>query len=307
MPIFQGKHLTATAPNHRGFTLIELLVVISIIGLLIALLLPVLGIARDTAAQSARLSDMRQMMIGYTANYTDNKDRLIYGKLPFIGDVDGTPSTIRVAGHEFGSIIAQRYPWRIAPYISGVWDILHSHQQTPEAPKEGEPFADAFDKAYNISIEPGFGLNTIYVGGDLAGQGFVRVGTNFPPSYTPNRGQHVVFQASEVLRPSELLVFTDSKSDLPPPPGTEPRAGDVGNYFSTPPRLRGEQQWRANGSEMENLKPGTNIGLPEGYVADGTTTGFFDGSARTVSYEELSDMRLWANKADSADYDYTTQ
>ena len=60
----------------RGFTLIELLVVISIIALLIAVLLPALSKARETAQQVQCLSNQRQVYIGLLTYAGDNDEQL---------------------------------------------------------------------------------------------------------------------------------------------------------------------------------------------------------------------------------------
>ncbi len=60
--------------SQAGFTLIELLVVISIISLLISLLLPSLGAARESARGVACLSNLRQMgtaSLSYSNDYKD--------------------------------------------------------------------------------------------------------------------------------------------------------------------------------------------------------------------------------------------
>ena len=72
---------TAYSTNSRdqksGFTLVEIMVVIAIIALLIALLLPALGIAKANSQMAASQNNMRQiatLMQGYT---TDNRDRIL--------------------------------------------------------------------------------------------------------------------------------------------------------------------------------------------------------------------------------------
>ncbi len=68
----------ASATSRRGFTLIELLVVISIIALLIALLLPALGKARESSWVMQAMSQKRQLTLGWTA-YTADRNSVMMG------------------------------------------------------------------------------------------------------------------------------------------------------------------------------------------------------------------------------------
>jgi prepilin-type N-terminal cleavage/methylation domain-containing protein/prepilin-type processing-associated H-X9-DG protein len=67
----------------RGFTIIELIVVISIVTLLIAILFPALGAARQHAQQSVCMSNLRQLGTGFVTYAVDNVDTYTSGSTEY--------------------------------------------------------------------------------------------------------------------------------------------------------------------------------------------------------------------------------
>jgi len=93
----------------NGFTLIELLVVISIIALLIGILLPSLGKARDTAKRLSCMSNLRQMGVGFAAYSASNK-----------GYYSSGPFDNRVRKHAHGEQIFEQWQRNASDTRGGV-------------------------------------------------------------------------------------------------------------------------------------------------------------------------------------------
>ncbi len=109
-------------PRVSGFTLIELLVVISVIGLLIGLLMPALGAARQTAKTLKCLSNMRNMEYAHWMYMTD------YGEFVNVGFGAGhnaADSWVNTLQRYYGSQLLRRSPVDDSPH----WDTPDSDGQ----------------------------------------------------------------------------------------------------------------------------------------------------------------------------------
>jgi prepilin-type N-terminal cleavage/methylation domain-containing protein/prepilin-type processing-associated H-X9-DG protein len=75
----RNTSMVQQAAHLRAFTLIELLTVIAIIGILAAILIPVVGSVRESARSALCISNLRQVHTGFILYADDNTGRLPYG------------------------------------------------------------------------------------------------------------------------------------------------------------------------------------------------------------------------------------
>ncbi len=92
----------------KGFTIVELLVVVSIIALLIGILLPAIGKARDKARTTTSVSNLRQLAVAHNAYAGDWEDAQVsvtrynisaYGSVADYGTAIGYNGTDDSTGH----------------------------------------------------------------------------------------------------------------------------------------------------------------------------------------------------------------
>ena len=82
---------------YKGFTIVELLVVVSIIALLIGILLPAIGKARDKARTTTSVSNLRQLAIAhnaYAGDWEDSQLSLCRYNISAYGSVDNYSDAI---------------------------------------------------------------------------------------------------------------------------------------------------------------------------------------------------------------------
>jgi prepilin-type N-terminal cleavage/methylation domain-containing protein/prepilin-type processing-associated H-X9-DG protein len=201
-------------PRHKSrrrpaFTLVELLAVVAIISLLIALLLPALGRARDHANRvkcAGNLRSLGQALVMYTQQY---------GRYPAMGTSDG-------------SVNIAVWPARLRPFLGGNRDVFYCPSQdercrwTSDAPEPvvrcpgglpetygyepGEPLIHGtayFSYGYN-----GYGIppHTAY---DRA-LGFIVIAD---PNVMPSVPRVPEVAVSRVKVPEDMVAIADSTVD----------------------------------------------------------------------------------------------
>ena len=170
--------------RRGGFTLIELLVVIAVIALLVGLLLPALGPAREASRTTKCLSAQRQFSLALVMYLNAHDER-------FPPAITG----VYTAGPVYGWDFTHYSDGRVEPGV--LWDGLAPLEiaQCPSLYGEASETANYAGDPYT-----GFNYNTSYLGGPTEPVGgWALAGVSAPPTA----------RLAEVMRPDGCAAFGD--------------------------------------------------------------------------------------------------
>jgi len=223
----------------RAFTLIEVLVVIAVIALIISLLLPSLGKARDTARSMKELSSISQVAKVNASYCTDYKDELMPVRIPKywiwwqLCDANMFPADpLDPVRTRLTKEAMRTWPWRMIGYsgtpVEGVWLIDKNEIATLRARGNADRILEGGNKAsYGdttyvgaVSEHVSFGMNGVFVGGDANHSAFKQHGPSRCGGDTilNNRnprelgGMFYVTRTGDARFPSELITFAASRA-----------------------------------------------------------------------------------------------
>ncbi len=221
----------------RGFTLIELLVVIAIIALLIGILLPALGGARESSRQILALSNARSVAQSFSLYLGDNDDRYPYIAPVSMTGIPGGFGGIAVKwypGNTFiatSDIFAMEWAWPAVLTSITPWEEAYATWVSPGLPTE-LPTVDDIDFE-DPEFSPGEMISWRYSNSFIADPD---LWSDNPPTDEPLRA----VRDSEVVFPSQKVLFWDTHLA----------------YLRSRPDLKGGH-WNAN----------TPMAFPDGHAA----------------------------------------
>jgi len=210
------------ARGSRAFTLIELLICIAVIALLVGLLLPTLGAAREAGRQVVCLSNLRSMTFAWTmyaGSYQDRAMPLAYTRAPDVPP--GGESIYWWGTHGTTDAGVDHSRGFLAPYLDSTLNA-RSVYECPCQPwgtytPQGNPDRPQFTSTY--------GYNGYYLS----------------PSRTPGWDAQIGFRpwrrTTDPVSPADLFVFADTLLATSPPSNTA---------LLDPPQIYSRRRWRTN-------------------------------------------------------------
>ncbi len=253
----------------RGFTLIELLVVIAIIALLVSLLLPSLGKARQAARTALCLSQIRQLEIAHTLYLDDHDEFFIDAGLGHGGLASPDRAWPITLGEYYGNELVLRSPVDDSPF----WPRSLGGQSDGATLDELiEALASGGPPPSNIARWTSYGLNNALTR-------FARPNVRDPDDSSRFLGPWMKMAA--VPNPSttvHFLMITEGNDS-------------ASEQFATSDHVHVEQ-WGIFGAESAPAIAASQCAIdahggPARSFRSRSNYGFLDGHAETLTFEDV--------------------
>jgi hypothetical protein len=231
-------------------------------------------------------------MVAFTVYADDHKGAVLPG-YPTAPMVNGPMEVLDEEGERILGAEAQRYPWRLAPYLDYNFKGLYKDDRLLTEIKDNEPIYKGLgvDYRYVVSLYPALGMNVAFVGGS---EKFLA----FNPSSQQVFGKFYTACIDEPRRPADLIGFASARAEeaawaskLGPPEG----------FFRVEPPRFAEPSWE-DAYDPATTNPGANSGFVSLRWGGTAVAAMFDGHAGSLNWEQLRDMRRWADAADAPDW-----